>query len=761
MADTNPTPFLQSDTARQAYDETYKWHRVYFDPVYEFERLARNKPSPKIDAALPKITSGDLAAIIQEDPKRTIQQLATGLVTSSDYPEYAAIADVVLRTRLLPYYNRMGTALQKHWSMMSMAKTYGRAASYTFFTSTEGRLHTDFNIPYIRDILGEKGKVYAPDSNIAFMRTWYSKRDLQAILNKEQALKDKSKSYESGWDLKALAQFINEGAASKSAEDMTPAEREKGDGFSGGYEVIHAFQAGKGAEFYSFSPRWKDGQNLRVKVNKDPRGAMPIDFEYANIDLSNPLGRGDVEIGGGIQNLIDQQLQMYMYMSTYMQAPALQVWGSVNKASLKIRPNAIWDMGSSPNNKVERDQADNVFINNFVNNMQFLQSKLYSLLGSSQNTIAGNITGQTTQSKTPQGVKANQSNMNVKDNYAEKQHEAWLQAQTETSLNIFFAEMSQTETIDIGKQDVKTLRGGPAEKFISKDGTKLSVPYGDINKVTFKFIVDPGSSKSVDDADQLEKLKEVNDEFSANPLVFNWILGQDGKKLNNGELMRQRFERMGIKNLDTILSDMTPQEAQRAQQQPFPIIDKPQIRLTGQIPNGAMAPALAAGGVQLPQGISLTQDQVDLGDILKDPGTTAQEKAQIKQMAGLQPDPAALQMQQQGPTGMDPNEVALRLRQLDIEQEKLDQHDRELGMKANEANANLAMQAHQQAHDQTLNLNQQAHNQALDIHNHLQDLQQAEIGNKQADRQAELAEKTAGIRDNEAKEKKKKPVGAA
>jgi hypothetical protein len=60
-------------------------------------------------------------------------------------------------------YNRMGTALQKHWSMMSQAKTNGRSASYTFFTSTEGRLHTDFVIPYVKDVVSEKGKVYAPD----------------------------------------------------------------------------------------------------------------------------------------------------------------------------------------------------------------------------------------------------------------------------------------------------------------------------------------------------------------------------------------------------------------------------------------------------------------------------------------------------------------------------------------------------------------------------------------------------------------------
>lgn len=733
----NPTPFIQPDTARDAYQESYKWYRQYFEPVEEFERLARNKPSPKIDPALPKITSGDLATIIQEEPKRTIQQLATGLVTGSDYPEFAAIADIVHRTRLLPYYSRMGTALQKHWNMMQMAKTYGRSCSYTFFTSTEGKLHTDFVIPYIKDVLGEKGKVYAPDSNIAFMRTWYQKRDLQAIINKEDSLLKKDKNYKSGWDLKLLATLLQEGPSAKPGELLSPAEREKGDGYAGGYEIIHAFQQGVGATQFAFCPRFKDGANLRTKTTKDPRGQIPLDFEYANVDLSNPLGRGDVEIGGGIQNLIDQQLQLYMYMSTYMQAPALQVWGSVNKASLKIRPNAIWDMGSNPNNKVERDTADNVFINNFVPNMQFLQSKLHSLLASSDTSIPGAVGG-VGQSKTPQGVQATQTRLNVADNYSEKQHEAWFQAQAETSINVFFAEMSGSETIDIGKQDVKSLRGGPAEKYIDKTGDKLTVPYSKISDVSFKFIVDPGSSKTEDDQDQLTKLKEINDEYSASPLVFNWALGQDGKKLNNGELMRQRFERMGIKNLDMVLTDMTPQEAQAAAQAPFPIIDKPQIRLnSADLTANQIMAALQSGGVNLQQPEQAIQGMPA--------GLSPQGQADfIVEMTKAQAAAGAAQAKNQPPEQkqMTPEELAVKQTEFDQKQQQLD------------------MQAQKQQADTVLAAHQQAHTQALATSKHLHDLQQSEVGNIQADRQAELAEKTAGIHDNEQKEKKKKLAGA-
>lgn len=737
MASDSKQPFLRPQDARQAFEDSYKWHRPYVDPIEEQERLARNKPSPRIAPELPKITSGDLAAIIEKDPKRTIQQLATGLVTSKDNPEFAPIADVVHRSRLMPMYNRMGTALQKHWIMMQVAKAHGRSASYTFFTSTEGQLHTDFVIPYIKDIYGEKGKAYAPDSNVAFMRTWYQARDIDAIINREKAILAQDKTYESGWNLPLLATFKNEGGTSKPGELQSPAEREKGDANTGGFELIHAFQVGKGAEQYAFSPKFKDGANLRTKVNKDPRGALPLDFEYNSIDLSNPFGRGLVELCGGIQNLIDQQLQMYMFMSTYMQQPALQVWGGVNKATLKIRPNAIWDMGSNPNNKVERDQTDNVYINNFVANMQFLQAKLYALAGSSDNSIPA-ASGNVGQSKTSQGVKATNVEKGVTDNHSEKQHEAWFQAQAETSLNVFFAEMSAEETIDIGKQDVKALKGSLAEKYISKSGDKLTIPYKDISNVTFKMKVDAGSSKDQDDADQLVHLKEISDEFNANPLVISWTLGQDGKKLSGGELMRQRYERMGLKNLDLILTDMSPEEAQAAQQAPFPIVDKPQVRVnTADLTADQITAVLQEAGVNLPPQQALPQpgqppaglSPQGVADFIVEM-TKAQALAQAKTPAA--PD-----------EGMSVEELAMKHTEFDQKQQELDRKEKELQLNAQKHEADTVLKADKQAHDNTLALAQHLHTEG-----------QAEVGNMQADRSQTFTEKQAKLAP-------KKPVGAA
>lgn len=504
---SNPTPFISAATAFDAFEESRKWFVPYFQPINEFERIMRNKPHDKIPKELPRVTDGTLAAIIQESPKRVIQQVPTGLARCLAYPEYAKIADIVLRQELMPYYNRMGTMLQKSWNMVSKSMGWGRSTSYSFFTVTNGRLHVDFVIPYVKDVLTEKGKVYAPDSNISSLRSWLQGRDIDAIINREKSLEERFKDYKSDWDLKALADWKMGGASAKPADQQTPAEKEKG-GDAGGFELITTFQKGVGAEFYSFSPRFADGKPFRTKVNKDPRGFIPLDHEYCNIDLSNPLGRGVIELSGGIQNLIDQQMQMFQFLTTMMMGPPLQVWGSVNKNSLKFRPNTIWEMGVNQQNRVEPYAVSNHAIQGFPNNYGLLKSQIMNL-NSTQDHSIGADAGNPTQSKTQAGVKAAESRLGVNDNYLRKQFEAWFEAQSETALNIHFSEMRGEYKIALKPEDRKELIKTPAAKYLDKRTGELKVPYKEINDVVFHFEVDAGTSEVKEDNENVDKLVQT------------------------------------------------------------------------------------------------------------------------------------------------------------------------------------------------------------------------------------------------------------
>lgn len=504
--------YLDPKDLVKLFEDTKNYMRPFFQPLDELERLARNRPHTSVDANLPKVTDGTLAAVVQEQPKRVLQQTPTGSVKTPLDDTYGELAGHVLTEVLLPSANAQGNVLQKSWNMVGKALTYGAQPSYTFFTQTGDRMHTDFVLPYIKDVFPERGKVYAPDSNYTFMRAWYTKSDIQGIIDKEKRLMKKDKTYKPKWNIKALEALKERNNAKKDADAKNPSEKEKGTEFEG-IEIIHAFQKGVGENFYSFTTDGVDGKDdevniLRTWKNPDPRGEMPIDWLYCNIDLSNPLGRGAVELSGGVQNLIDNQMQMFQFMSTMMMGPPLQVWGNVNKASIKFRPNALWDMGQNPTNKIEPYAVNNNALSNFPANYGLLKSQILNLNSSLDTSISAD-SGNPGFSKVPAGVKAQQQRLSISDNYMRKQYETWFQEQCETSLNIFFAEMEGTEELELSTDDLKLTTLDTLKEFYDKNTNTLKIPYSKIKDVRFKFQVDPSSSEENKDNDNAEKLVSV------------------------------------------------------------------------------------------------------------------------------------------------------------------------------------------------------------------------------------------------------------
>jgi hypothetical protein len=696
------TPFITATDARDAYEESRKWYRVYDEPLTEFERIQRNRPSEKIDPSLPKVTDGTLAAINQEDPKRIIQQIPTGLLSSKDHPEFAPMGNYLITNKLIPLSHVMGSEIQKSWSLISKAGTTGHQSTYCYLTVCNGEIYVEWILPYEKDILGEKGKTFIPDSKVRFMRSWYQKRDLQAIINKEKGLMSTRKGYTSDWNLPLVSQFMNEGGSAKAAEYQTPAEREKG-GDTGGFEVIHVFQEGKEAEFYSFAPRFKDGQSLRTKVNPDPRGKMPFDDMYWNIDHSNPRGRGQIELSGGIQNLMDQQLQGFSFNSVYMQQPALIIGGNVNKATLKIKPNAIWDKGSNPQNSIERDAIDNESIRNFVPNMQYLQSKIYNL-NSSQDHSIGAGQGDVNQSKTQAGVKAAEAKLGASDNYIRKQFEEAWGNMTETRLNIYLSEMTGTATMQLEGDDLKTIQKSDSAKYLDKKGV-LTIPYKEIEKVAFSFSVDASSSEVKEDADNAEKLTEVLKlvQTSQNPQI----------QQKETQILKLLVDEIGAEGTDDLFPELTqkdqngmPIDAAQAQQG-APAIDPQMIQ---QMVEQTVQQAMKAQQKPLHEALNMKFETLpkDVQDAI------------IQQVFGITP---------QAPS------------QVDIQNQ---QKQQEIDLKAQDQQNQTVLAADKQAHDTQ-----------LAVAKHVHDTAQAHFQNTQADRSSTLSEVQAALSQRNTEEQNK------
>ena len=554
--------YIKESELKVTFEGAKKFMLPLTQPFDEFERIARNKPHPGIDKSMPKVTDGTLASLIQEQPKRVIQQIPTGLIVAGD--EWLEIvAGYIFAHEIIPNSNGVAALIQKCWAGISKALTYGSQPAFVQFVNRGDYFGTDFTLPYIKDVLLEPGKLSDTDSNVMFLRTWWTKNQIEAVIAKENMLTGNSKkrkddtTYQTGWDLANLAELIQTKGSQKDALQMTPNERNKqlNDGF---YEIVHVFQRGVGATFYSFSPRLDSTDNiLRRKVNPDPRGVIPIHYLYANVDLSNPLGRGSVELSGGMQNLLDSEVQSYQYMRSLLMNPPLKVRGNISSSMLKYAPNALWKLGVDPNNDVEPAKLETSSLESFPNNYGLMKSQILNLnSGGNDNAISSSV-GDPGSSKTPQGVKANDARLGVSDNYMRKQYEAWFEEIAETEVNLYFAERKGTQELQLDDETAAKLE--KLQPGSTKNGL-IRINYDD-ETTKLKFQIDASSSNVKDDSEQVAAATNLL-ELTAK---FPQLDSKQGGPINVAELADRIVSATAIEDPEKII---VKPETDQPQQQP-------------------------------------------------------------------------------------------------------------------------------------------------------------------------------------------------
>lgn len=593
--------FIDEDELVERFEGAKKYMLPLFESFDEFERIARNKPHPGIDKSLPKVTDGTLAAIIQEAPKRIIQQIPTGSMVANDR-WLEIVGDYLLDHEILPNSNTVASLIQKCWALTSKALTYGAQPAFVQFINRGDYFGTDFTLPYIRDVLLEPGKLSDRDSNVIFLRAWYQPNQIDAIIKKEDMLVKNSKDrkdaevYESGWDTAELEKCKDQ-VKQKDVQSQTPNEKVKYNS-KGFIEIVHVFQRGIGAQFYSFSPATK--AVVRRRVNKDPRGQIPIHYMYANVDLSNPLGRGAVEISGGMQNLLDSEVQSYQYMRALLINPPLIVRGNVSASTLKYAPGATWKLSSNPTDNVEPAKLETASLQQFPQNYALIKSQIMQLNSADDNAVSADAGN--TNSKTQAGVKSQQNKLGIADNYIRRQFESVFEEIINTEINLYFAERSGTQelTVDVETADkLKQIEDQPGQ-YISPDNV-IRIDY-DSETPKLDFKVNPTSSTEVDNQEQIADLQMLIHDTSTNPYI-PYLLQAEGKELHMGEVYEQLFTRYGLKDMDKIITEIE-KDPQTGQPKPpsvmTPFFDKPKLTINYKdLSPKAQVQALANGGVNL------------------------------------------------------------------------------------------------------------------------------------------------------------------
>lgn len=496
--------YLKDDTVIEIFKTSRKYTESLTDRFPYYERITRNKPHASIPKEYPKTTDGTTASIIRKTPHRIIQQLPSGNVKSTTNDWLSVVAEFIYYDRIIPNANDGYALLQKCWQVVERFLGFGSCPTYAPFVEKNGYFCSDLRLPYWGDVFLQPGKLSDADSNYIFLRSWWQTADIDALIASQSKVDPKKRT----WNLENLKQ-IRELTSTKDEKAKTPTDKELNPDDKGGVEMITGFQRGIKSKFITFHVNSQ--LILRTKINKDPRGELPISFAYGDIDGTNPLGRSIIDLVGAMQDLMDSEMQMYQYNRALMLNPPLIKKGNFNKSKIKFAPNTIIDIGSDVNASIEPLTIDTTALSNFPNNYGLMKSQMLNLLSSPDTSISAEV-GNPGFSKTPQGVEASQANLNIDDNYVRKQFETWFERWSETAINLWFAERTGIEELQLDKKTIAKLmdlaeKGKFDINMLSEDG-KIRINY-DTATPALKFEVDASTSRKQDEVQQLQSYQGI------------------------------------------------------------------------------------------------------------------------------------------------------------------------------------------------------------------------------------------------------------
>jgi len=560
--------YLTTDNVFEKYTTAKFYTEQLTEPFPEFERIAHNRPHGGIKDGYPKTTDGTTASIVRKTPRRALQQLPTGTVESDNADDWRSIvAEFVYTNKILPFANAEYDLMQKCWVTIEAGLTYGSQCTYTPFINHDGEFTPDMVLPYWGDVFIQPGKKSAADSSYVFIRTWYQPEDIEALIDREKKLKKSAKergeAYDSSWNLKALEE-VKDATSIKDDKAQTPSEEQRNI-TSEGVEIITGYQDGVEAEFITFCP----AQDLvvRVEENPDPRGKMPVDWFFAEIDGYNPLGRGVVELIGPLQNLIDSDMQMYQFNRALMLAPPLIKRGTFSKSKIVYKPNHIIDLGNDPNARIEALDVDTSAVTNYPNLYGLQKSQILNLVSSPDSTTSAEV-GNPGFSKTHAGIKQIDANVSIDDNYVRKMFEAWFEHWSETAINLYFAKRQGVEELQLDDRTAhklsRLMEKGVDVGGFDPDKNTIIINYDEVTPA-LKFRIDASTSKMKTDGEQLEALGMLLERLEASPLLSQLIVAGNEDKIIGA--WNSIVSASGIENPELLSVDIEEWKEQQMQQQ--------------------------------------------------------------------------------------------------------------------------------------------------------------------------------------------------
>ena len=393
-------------------------------------------------------SEGSTQLIRRKIRSQTMQRVPDGeIVTPYDKNSIEqVIIDYLYKHKILTSEFDGKDMMKQLWKTFDNSYTYGASCVRTGFEKDlDGDPRVSYTLIPYNDVLP------SPDCKFIEEADWYIIREYIPISSLKMILDcETGEVNDSTYDAKVVRYIVeNETKDGPEWLSLPLADRKKGVSYNHSVEVRTYYCRGAD-EFITYVP----GLNaiLRKVPNYDPRKDVPIHFLILEPNPEFPYGCSSV------MWTIAQQQYADAFQSTAYQTlllslrPPLQVFGNLTNPKIKMKPGAIWPMGTNPNNHIEPYRVETTTLTQYGSVLESISSRMMSALNITDATVASDA-NVPHYSATPQGVEQQHIDKTITINQYQKRVEVFFSEWANHALRSYINAMHGTVKITV---DAKT-----------------------------------------------------------------------------------------------------------------------------------------------------------------------------------------------------------------------------------------------------------------------------------------------------------------
>jgi len=455
LADTQPLALADIDNVDKELAEKLdkKWkdglatHRQRVAGFKLFSRIAHNMSlfeKVKNDS----YSEGSTQTIKRKIRAQTIQRTPDGEIITpyeKNTIEQATI-DYLFKHKILSSEYDGHDMMKNLWKTFNAAYDYGFGCVVTGFEEDlDGDPRVTYDLIHYNDVIPSSDCKSIEQADWYIIREWLPHSSLKLIYDKEtETVSDPT------YDPKVV-KFILDNEPTDGIEFLSRPVADEKKGVTPNHSIeVRTYYCRGADEFITYVPSLN--AVLRKVKNYDPRKDVPIHFLILEPDPEFPYGCSSV------MWTIAQQQYADAFQSTAYQTlllalkPPLQVFGNLTNPKIKMKPGAIWPMGTNPNNRIEPYRVETTTVTQYGSVLENISARMMQSLNITDATVASDA-NVPRYSATPQGVEQQRADKTITINQFQKRIEIFFSEWANHALRSYINSMSGKQKITV---DAKT-----------------------------------------------------------------------------------------------------------------------------------------------------------------------------------------------------------------------------------------------------------------------------------------------------------------